>query len=545
MTRRATLHPILFSLYTVLFAYANHIDFAPPVGTIAALLVLFGACAALLSRAAARAIGDEHKAAVVASAFIIMFSSYGHLRNLLLGPFDEFRVLSVGIGPQKILLCAWTIVWVSLWRWLKGASPSAMRNVTTFLNRAAVVLMLLSGVTLAMALYSSTREQQAERNQIAGDSPTPPSQAQIGGRRLPDIYYIILDGYARADVLKEVYHYDNGEFVDWLRAAGFYVADESRSNYLQTMLSLASSLNSVYLKPAQLTSLDSTGGSHWHIVANSATARYLDRYLDSPRRPLVHMIQYSEVARTLKEHGYRFVALTSGFGGVQLPHADVVLRTNVLTDFEESLMGTTPIAELERLYDPLELHRQRVLYALDHLADTLAGDGPHFVFAHIMSPHPPFIFGPDGSPVRADPSGRQIIFADDVAGTSEGERAAVERAYQGQVRFVNGRIKKALAAILARAETPPIIVLQSDHGSDMLMDWANPSPAAIRERTGILNAYYVPREIRAKLYPGITPVNTFRILLGQCFSRGDDLVPDETYFSTYESPYALVPLAVR
>ena len=68
--------------------------------------------------------------------------------------------------------------------------------------------------------------------------------------RSSDIYYIILDGYARDDVLRDSFGYDNSGFS---RGCGpeAYVADESRSNYPQTMTSLASSLNLVYLTPLQ------------------------------------------------------------------------------------------------------------------------------------------------------------------------------------------------------------------------------------------------------------------------------------------------------
>src|SRR5690606_20870239 len=63
----------------------------------------------------------------------------------------------------------------------------------------------------------------------------------------PDVYYIILDGYPRADILAERYGYDNSEFLEGLESRGFYIADGSHSNYGQTILSLTSSLNMDYL----------------------------------------------------------------------------------------------------------------------------------------------------------------------------------------------------------------------------------------------------------------------------------------------------------
>ena len=63
----------------------------------------------------------------------------------------------------------------------------------------------------------------------------------------PDIYYIITDEYARADVLEEFYDHDNSGFLDQLRERGFYVAEQSFSNYALTFLSLASSLDMRYV----------------------------------------------------------------------------------------------------------------------------------------------------------------------------------------------------------------------------------------------------------------------------------------------------------
>ncbi len=65
----------------------------------------------------------------------------------------------------------------------------------------------------------------------------------------PDIYYIILDGYGRGDVLKSVYGFDNEKFYNELENRGFFIARKSNANYAQTTLfSLASSLNMEYLE---------------------------------------------------------------------------------------------------------------------------------------------------------------------------------------------------------------------------------------------------------------------------------------------------------
>ena len=48
----------------------------------------------------------------------------------------------------------------------------------------------------------------------------------IGGIKRPDVYFIIPDDYARADVLKQYFHYDASGFIHQLEKRGFVVADQ-------------------------------------------------------------------------------------------------------------------------------------------------------------------------------------------------------------------------------------------------------------------------------------------------------------------------------
>jgi hypothetical protein len=535
MRREVVLHPILLGLYTIIFASA-HMDVAPPGGAILLWLALCAGGAALLSGLLALVSGDTRKSAIAVSVLIVMVFSYGHLKNMMTGPFFD-ALASVRIGPLKILACTWAAVWVSLAIWLNRASRHAAAIATVALNRAGLALAIAGALNLAADAYASGHQAGVRRPDVAAGTNAAPDQADARNQHLPDIYYIVLDDYGRSDILKDLYHYDNGALLEWLRAKGFYVADESHSNYSQTMLSVASSLNSAYLDPIQLTSAASAGsGARWRAL--NWALKYLPTSSVHTRRPLADMIQQSSVALTLRQHGYSSVALTSASAiGIPVPDSDVVLQARVLDQLGESLIATTPVPDvLERVFDQLEPYRRRVRYVLDHLADRSGSDQPLFVFAHILCPHPPFAFQPDGTAV---PPGRALLSGN---ATNAANREAIAHAYSGQVQFVNGRIESVIDTILAHARRQTIIVLQGDHGPDMTLDQSNPSAAGIRERMSILNAYYVPHDVRARLYPSITPVNTFRVILGRYFPGAYGLLPDESYYSSYDSPYELVPV---
>jgi len=65
-----------------------------------------------------------------------------------------------------------------------------------------------------------------------------------------------------------------------------------------------------------------------------------------------------------------------------------------------------------------------------------------------------------------------------------------------------------------------------------------PRETVVRERMAILNALYFPRADYESLYEGITPANTFMVLLNQYFNAEYQLLEDRCFYSFYSAPYA-------
>src|SRR5262249_55856944 len=126
--------------------------------------------------------------------------------------------------------------------------------LSQFLSTMMVILLAMFAVKiihhhLRIALSG---QKVALPHEIAAtiDQRDRPAPRNSQSETTPDVYYIILDGYARADTLKRECQFDNSEFLEQLRSRGFYVADQSCSNYPMTFMSLASSLNMSYLDNA-------------------------------------------------------------------------------------------------------------------------------------------------------------------------------------------------------------------------------------------------------------------------------------------------------
>ena len=247
------------------------------------------------------------------------------------------------------------------------------------------------------------------------------------------------------------------------------------------------------------------------------------------RRPLRPLIRSSAVRRALEALGYRTFAFDTGFTFINLEDADRYLSPglgNGLSGFELMFLRSTagllaldsamvlPEMLAPELHRPQDDHRERVRFTFDELERLAAEPGPKYVYAHIVSPHDPFVFDAEGQAVDSPSPGTAP------AGWEQ-------RAYADQARFVSRRALEMLGAVISASERPPVILLQADHGPG----WNSPAG-----RMGILNAYLFPGAAQV-VEDDLSPVNSFRVLFNTLFGTSFVRLPDISYFSTYPAPY--------
>jgi hypothetical protein len=260
------------------------------------------------------------------------------------------------------------------------------------------------------------------------------------------------------------------------------------------------------------------------------------------------LIAHSALLEKLRECGYSFVINESGFYHTDDLAPDAVLSPwSTLTEFEGLLLSGSPY-EVTASYLMLDAppqsfaaHRKRITQTFSALQDAHQLPGPKLVFAHIISPHPPFVFDADGREIQPAYS-YSMNDGDDFRGSLQ----EYLEGYPGQVQFVNQQVEKVVDSLLANSETPPVIILQADHGPGSGLDWSSPYNTCLWERTSILNAYYLPGIDPGVLYPGITPVNSFRVVLNEYFGADLPLLPDEnTYFTSHRLPRQVIDISDR
>jgi hypothetical protein len=524
MISRWVIHPFLIGLFPTLFLYAHNVRETTRTEVLIPSAIILG-LTLVIWLALRWLLKSSEKAGFLVSLFLILFFSWSHCQTLLNSSLTSMHSLwvprDVNVDPLVILVgemmlfasMSWLICW-------KLKNP---RQVMTVLNTFALALIVLPALSVVYA-ESQAFATSAESNTAARPTQTPLDlETWPVVVRKPDIYYIVLDGYARSDMMKTLYGFDNERFLNRLKTHGFFVARDSRANYCQTPLCMASALNCNYLEP-------------------SATSSHTTQSV------LKELIGKNTVVKTLRKYGYQFVSFSTGFDQTDHPDADLYLSPNPpLTEFQWLLISTTPLATmLHRPSDinPYQLSRKRTLFLLDRLPEIAKMPAPTFTFAHIVCPHPPFVFGEQGEDVS--PYGKMYRLTDgEQFRHFYGDRETYIQGYRKQAAFITAQVERVIDQILANSPQQPIIIIQSDHGSGMELNTSSMERSDLQERMSILNAYYLPDGGDAALYGTITPVNSFRIVLNKYFGAHLALLDDKSFYSTWHEPLNFIDVTER
>jgi uncharacterized membrane protein len=517
--RWSPIHPLLMALFPVLSLYASNVD-QIPFSNVVRSLVLAGVLAGLVVLLSWVLLRRWDKSVALASILLAIFFIYGHVYMFL----KPASIWGFALGRHRFLIpVSLLLAALAWWRLRRAENVKRLNLILAAMTLAAILPPI---VTILSYQASQTASSLAPPEWIDQESMV---STEMDQSELPDIYYIILDSYARSDILSEYYDYDNSDLINFLEDRGFYVAHQSRSNYVNSISSLTSSLNMQYLDVLIPNFMDS---EHPQVP---------DKYL-----------RMSKVRYFLESLGYSTVAFTTGYLHTELTDADYFLLPasttfqdlvgqGTVNAFEVLLMRTTailPLIEFDaamgegnstflvRLSNkPLEVQAYLILSLFENLEDVYKIEGPKFVFAHIISPHPPYSFLPDGS---MNPNAGSPHFFNSSLPPEE----SIE-GYLGQVSFVSWRIEEVIDTILDNSTRPVVIILQADHGPAIQYRMINDKVRNYHERTAILNAIYAPPACQQQLYQGLTPVNTFRILLDCLFGENYDVLPDRHFFSNY------------
>ena len=95
------------------------------------------------------------------------------------------------------------------------------------------------------------------------------------------------------------------------------------------------------------------------------------------------------------------------------------------------------------------------------------------------------------------------------------------------------------------AGTPAIVLIHSDHGPGLQLEWESPAETNMRERMSILLAVRFPGDGGATISDRTTLVNVYRTVINRALGTGLPLLEDHAYFSTWTRPFVYVDVTDR
>jgi hypothetical protein len=94
--------------------------------------------------------------------------------------------------------------------------------------------------------------------------------------------------------------------------------------------------------------------------------------------------------------------------------------------------------------------------------------------------------------------------------------------YLDQVKYANTLITSMVDSILGKGKKNTLIIIQADHGYRYM------GKDKLAHHFPIQNWFYFPDSNYRALYPSISPVNTFRLVLNQYFKQQYPLLKDSS-----------------
>jgi hypothetical protein len=485
------IHPFAISLFFIISLYVSNINEVNPSGLILPIsitLIITGIVIFISQLISTK----FNKISIYLSLLIILLFSYGHifllLQNLDLGD-NEIR--------HRHLVVMYGIIFTIATLGIKfKINPKTAMPILNAVGITMLFSTLLLIPNFDMFLNESNQNIQVQESIIFENSIR------------PDIYYIILDEYSGEKSLDNYFNYNNEKFISFLKINDFHVMKNSFTNYVVTAFAAPSIMEMEYVhkskKYSDITDINS-------IVSNS--------------------YQENRVFKFFNQNDYKTIYI---YGGImeEIKISNQNLCSNkAIVDFHTQLTQTTMFWLIQKYQFINDLNEIRfcAFNELEMVGER--NNEPIFVFAHIKLPHDPFTMDSNGETITP----QNIDFGIGSDGNKIG--------YINQLEFTNKKITELIPKIISNSKSPPIIIIQSDHGVRFDINKISSNEEILNQYDKEIlqrsfdgfSAYYFPDNSYEELYEDMTPVNTFRIIFNKFFNTELELLPDRMYFQFGET----------
>jgi hypothetical protein len=511
---QVALHPVIFSISWILLYFIG-LDLRTNFLDLILVLSISVLATCLIWFLLYKLLHSISKSSVLASTLVIGLLYFDGIYELIYIPKfipQAVRIFFTTLTGQYTLLLIILLMSIGIFFILKRAKKE-LRLVSLFLDITAIVL-LLNFSTIIIRMENAARfdnltvskEWEDYVHKKAGSMTATKAFSQ-------DIYYLVFDAYGGQDILQSHYDHSNQELIELLERQGFFVQKNGRTNYDQTRFSISASLNIDYWQ---------NFSANANFPMNSSIPKSL-------------CIDENVVFRFLQNNGYKTVTFATGLDMIDVATSDFYFRPKVTKPLINSTINNTFLALFFWKSQHLR-HSKMIEYALDTISRGLDADTPVFVYAHIMLPHPPFIYTQNG---EISIPRKKFDLLDNSAFIYRDHIENYVTGYRNQVSYADKRIMEIVTSI--RAQSPEaIIVLQGDHGPGSHFKQEDTIEIDLDEKYHILNAIYFPNQNYSLVTEGMTPVNTFRIIFNQFFGTNFSILENNSYHSTWSMPFDFI-----
>ena len=382
--------------------------------------------------------------------------------------------------------------------------PAAL-NPTRYFRYLLLLFLLIESGTAAWHLWKPA----VAENDIAGDVSKLMLAPEAGpGGPAPDVFFIVLDEYASSASLKQEFNYDNSALDSMLRSNQFFISGASRSNYNVTPFSLASTFSMDYLEKVNagdvLTSKKFVQAMETY--RNNRILSYFRGKQYQIRNFGCFDVKGAEL-ETIPFFVYAYPKL------IDDRTAWPRLKREVGWHFTMNDLFGNGFRIPENFRQTKEIDLNRNKYNFSSLLREMQRESasPRFVIAHLLLPHEPFYLHADGSEV----SDTLLV----KGGIDE------KKAYLEQVQYTNRLLAQLMPYVAPKGQRPRVVIIEGDHGYRSF----GGGNASAKEFPN-LNAYYFSDGDHARLYDGISPVNSFRVVLNKYFRQKLPMLKDSSVY---------------
>ena len=443
-----------------------------------------------------------------------IFSFWVLLSLLSFGFLHDSLKKTIGIhffSSYKFLLPFIFVFFIALWLFVKKRD-SVFKRLFLFLNLlfcSFICYELFNGIINFIALKKDEHLIDNRFNAYNQAKKT----TQLPDSLKPDIYFLVFDALPATAAMQRDWNFDNSLLDSFLHKENFYVAENSKSNYNLTVLSVSSTLNMDYTPPVDLYQ-DET--KMYFKASASLLDNSLTRYL---KETGYDIRQYQPVSFVNKDWNGRLFfpdMLYMNYFYQTLPGR--VYRDLGWNFFKlkSKLAKKQDFTDYERRNATLRNDLQQTTFLIKNSC-AVNKPKPQFIYAHYQLPHDPYIYDSTGN---LKPAEKTVAYREE-------EQPA---AFIQQVKFANKTIQQLVTHIKKTNRPNTVIIIEGDHGFRNLYGQKG---YMIYDN---FSSFYFPDKNYQSLYQGISPVNSFRVVLNNFFDAKLPLLKDSSIFIPYTLP---------